>query len=89
MSKDGDMCMYHYDHNNRIKTLEADVKRLEEKNESLIKVKVEVEKLTEEIGSLKEFIEAKALKLKYIVMTISGVLSTIIVGAIELLKWLL
>lgn len=90
----GNICKYHYDHNTRLATLSRDVERAERKidsmNEKYIQTTTEftaeIKNIREELKNLREFIQYKALRLKYVAMTICGLGSFIVVGIFELIK---
>lgn len=90
----GSICKYHYDHHTRLETLKSDVdkaeKKIEDINENYIKTTAEfiaeIKNLREEQKNLREYIQHKALRLKYVAMTICGLASFIVVGIVELIK---
>jgi hypothetical protein len=96
MSENENQCKYHVAHHNRIETLENDVKVAEGKIEGMIEKYIqstteftaEIKNIKVELKNLREFIQTKALRLKYVAMTTCGIGSGIVVGVFELIKLL-
>lgn len=88
------LCQYHYDHHTRIESQKQEIDRLEKKVEEITlkyiqtttEFAADIKNIKEELKNLRDFIENKALRLKYIAMTICGISSFIVVGIVELIK---
>jgi hypothetical protein len=96
MSENENQCRYHVAHHNRIETLEKAVEQAEGKIggisekyiEKTTEFTAEIKVIKEELKNLREFIQNKALRLKYVAITACSIGSVLVVGAVELIKLL-